>query len=300
MGRRASQASVTVSRKGKHRSVRTRFGATVTTYLFRNFRLERCQQWNCSICTGLVRAALRSDTRDNLTDTGFRRRAVPIPHYWPCCWFSRRIDMRNLPTVLAATAFVIMGALAPLSAQSQQPKSTPAPVQQPPQAQEPAQQAPGQQAPAAPEAYKPVAVQLPKPLADPSFETFRKQLVATAQKKDRAGLGRLVAQNFFWVPEDQDAADKSKSGIENLSKAIGLEGGDASGWELLATFANEPTADPSAERPGVVCAPGERNFDENAAEELLNSTQTDPSEWGYPTKDGIEVRAEPSATSAVV
>ena len=208
--------------------------------------------------------------------------------------------MRNLPTVLAATAFVIMGALAPLSAQSQQPKSTPAPVQQPPQAQEPAQQAPGQQAPAAPEAYKPVAVQLPKPLADPSFETFRKQLVATAQKKDRAGLGRLVAQNFFWVPEDQDAADKSKSGVENLSKAIGLEGGDASGWELLATFANEPTADPSAERPGVVCAPGEPNFDENAAEELLNTTQTDPSEWGYPTRDGIEVRAEPSATSAVV
>jgi hypothetical protein len=137
-------------------------------------------------------------------------------------------------------------------------------------------------------------------LADPSFETFRKQLVALAQKKDRAGLGRVVAQNFFWVPEDQDAADKSKSGIENLSKAIGLEGGDASGWELLATFANEPTADPSAERSGVVCAPGEPNFDENAAEELLNTTQTDPSEWGYPTKDGIEVRAEPSATSAVV
>jgi len=164
-----------------------------------------------------------------------------------------------------------MGALAPLSAQSQQPKSTPAPAQQQQQqAQEPAQQGPGQQAPAAPEAYKPVAVQLPKPLADPSFETFRKQLVALAQKKDRAGLGRVVAQNFFWVPEDQDAADKSKSGIENLSKAIGLEGGDASGWELLATFANEPTADPSAERSGVVCAPGEPNFDENAAEDDLS------------------------------
>jgi hypothetical protein len=200
--------------------------------------------------------------------------------------------MRKLTTALAATALVIMGALAPLSAQPQQPKSTPAPAQ-PPQAQQPDQQAP---APA--QAYKPVTVQLPKPLADPSFQAFRKQLVTIAQKKDRAGLGRVVAQNFFWIPEDQDAADNRKSGIENLAKAIGLD--DPSGWELLATFANEPTADPNAERPGVVCAPGEPNFDEKAAEELLNTTQTDPSEWGYPTKDGIEVRAEPSATSPVV
>jgi hypothetical protein len=207
--------------------------------------------------------------------------------------------MRKLTTVLAATAFVIMGALAPLSAQSQQPKSAPAPAQQPPQAQQPAEQQPDQQAPAPPQAYKPVAVQLPNPLADPSFEAFRKQLVAIAQKKDRAGLAPLVARNFFWVPEDQDAADKSKSGIDNLTKAIGLDVRDGSGWELLGTFANEPTADPNAERPGVVCAPGEPNFDENGAEELLNTTQTDPSEWGYPTKDGIEVRAEPSATSPV-
>jgi hypothetical protein len=207
--------------------------------------------------------------------------------------------MRKLTTALAATALVIMGALAPLCAQSQQPKSTPAPAQQPPQPQQPPQaQQPDQQAAAAPQSYKPVAVQLPKPLADPSFEAFRKQLVDIAQKKDRAGLGRVVAQNFFWIPEDQDAADNRKPGIENLAKAIGLD--DPSGWELLATFANEPTADPNAERPGVVCAPGEPSFDEKAAEELLNTTQTDPSEWGYPTKDSIEVRAEPSATSPVV
>jgi len=199
--------------------------------------------------------------------------------------------MRNprlTTTVLAATAFVIMGGLAPL------------PAQPSPQAQPPAQQQPDQQAPATPQAYKPVAVQLPKPLGDASFEAFRKQVVALAQKKDRAGLARLVARNFFWIPEDQDAADKRKSGIDNLAKAIGLDGRDATGWELLATFANEPTADPSADRPGVVCAPGEPNFDETAADELLNTTHTDPAEWGYPTKDGVEVRAEPSATSPVV
>jgi hypothetical protein len=191
---------------------------------------------------------------------------------------------RHTPIALAATAFVILGALAPLPALSQQP---PAQQQQDPQ-------------PAPPQAYKPVAVQLPKPLADPSFEAFRKQIVAIAQKKDRAGLARLVAQNFFWIPEDKDAADKRKPGIDNLAKAIGLDGRDATGWELLATFAAEPTADPNADRPGVVCAPGEPGFDENAADELINTTQTDPSEWGYATKDGIEVHAEPSATSPVV
>ena len=200
---------------------------------------------------------------------------------------------RHMPTALAATAFVILGALAPLPALSQQPKSTPAPAQQ----QQQQDQAP---APAPPKAYKPVAVQLPKPLADPSFEAFRKQIVAIAQKKDRAGLARLVAQNFFWIPEDKDAADKRKPGIDNLAKAIGLDGRDATGWELLGTFAAEPTADPHADRPGVVCAPGEPGFDENAADELINATQTDPSEWGYATKDGIEVRAEPSATGPVI
>ena len=86
-------------------------------------------------------------------------------------------------------------------------------------------------------------MQLPKPLTDPSFEAFRKQIIAIAQKKDRAGLAQLVAQNFFWIPEDKDAADKRKPGIDNLAQAIGLDGRDANGWELLATFAAEPTAD---------------------------------------------------------
>jgi hypothetical protein len=200
----------------------------------------------------------------------------------------------HTPTALAATAFVILGALAPLPALSQQPKSAPAPAQ----AQQPALQQ--QDQPAPPKAYKPVAVQLPKPLADPSFEAFRNQIIAIAQKKDRAGLARLVAQNFFWIPEDKDAADKRKPGIDNLAKAIGLDGRDAAGWELLATFAAEPTADPNADRPGVVCAPGEPNFDENAVNELIDATETEPSEWGYATKDGIEVRAEPNATSPVI
>jgi hypothetical protein len=187
--------------------------------------------------------------------------------------------MRHLhlaSTVVAA--FVMAGAPAPISVLAQQP-----PAQQP--------------APAPAKPYQPVSIKLPQPLADPSFEAFRKQLATIAQKKDRAALGRLVAQNFFWIASDKDGADKKKSGIDNLAKAIGLDGRDASGWELLAGYAAEPTAEPDPDHKGVVCGPADPSFDEKAAEALAKETQTDASEWGYPASDGVEVRqaAQPNA-----
>ena len=90
--------------------------------------------------------------------------------------------------------------------------------------------------------YKPVPIILPVPVADPTFEPFRKQLADIAQKKDRAALARLVATSFFWIPEDTDVADKSKSGIDNLARAIGLDGRDALGWDAIAGYAVERTA----------------------------------------------------------
>ena len=39
----------------------------------------------------------------------------------------------------------------------------------------------------------------------------------------------LVAQNFFWMGEKGDKADKKKPGIDNLAKAIQLDGKDAAG-----------------------------------------------------------------------
>ena len=73
----------------------------------------------------------------------------------------------------------------------------------------------------------------PAAVADPSFEAFRKQLGAVAEKKDRKALAGLVAQNFFWMGEKGDKADKKKPGIENLAKAIQLDGKEAPGWEML-------------------------------------------------------------------
>jgi hypothetical protein len=189
-------------------------------------------------------------------------------------------------TALAAAIFVGAGGFAPVPAAAQ--------VQLAEAAQPPAQ------APAAPKPYKVVAVKLPEPVKDASFDAFRKQLAGIAQKKDRAALGRLVARNFFWVPEDKDVADKRKPGIDNLAKALDLDGRDAPGWEQLAGYAADPTADKDPDRPGVICSPGDPTFDEMAAEQLAADTETDAGDWGYTAKTGIEVRSGPEKNAPVV
>lgn len=189
-------------------------------------------------------------------------------------------------------AIVLAGLFAASSLMAQQPAPKSAP-QAAPAAPPPQQGGPGQQPPLAPpKAYKPVAIKLPMPVADPTFVAFRKQLGDISQKKDRAALAKLVSQNFFLIAGEKDAADKKKPGIDNLSRALGLDGKDAvAGWNTLGEYAKEPTAEADEEHKGVLCAPADPAFDENAAEALAKSTQTDPGEWGYPAKDGVEVRA---------
>lgn len=152
-------------------------------------------------------------------------------------------------------------------------------------------------APAKP--YKPVEVKLPEPMKDPGFEAFRKQLGDAAQKKDRAALAKLVAPNFFWQGEDGEKADKKKSAMDNFAAAVGLAGKDAMGWELLAGYATDPTATPFPDKPNTFCAPADPTFDDKALEELAKSTQTDPSEWGYPLTAGVEVRGSAQANAPV-
>src|SRR3977135_3266326 len=154
----------------------------------------------------------------------------------------RRPRVPSIVLVAAVTA----AALAPASAQSLAQSSGQILVQ----AQPPAQQSP---APVPPGPYKPVAITLPAPLNDPSFEAFRKQLAALAQKKDRAALAPLVATNFFWVPEDADLADKKKPGIDNLAKALGLDGAGAIGWDAVTAYAAETTIMADPQRTGVFC-----------------------------------------------
>jgi hypothetical protein len=189
--------------------------------------------------------------------------------------------MRYLHTALLFAALLIAGML-------------PAPAQNQPKGQQPTGPAPARP-------YKPVAITAPKSMADASFESLRQQLGDAAKRKDRAALARLVvAQGFFWEREGRDAADKRKSGIDNLSTALGLNNKDSVGWEMLAGYSEDPTAAPSPDYKGTICAPADPIFSGKDFDDLIKATQTDETEWGYPVSGGIEVHAAPQANAAVI
>ncbi len=192
--------------------------------------------------------------------------------------------MRSIRLASIATAAVFaVGALLPATAEAQSPR-------------------PGQPPPAAAtKPYKIVPITLPQALKDASFEAFRNQLDDAAKRKDRAALAKLVvAQGFFWDRENGDGADKKKSGVDNLAAALGLNNKAGAGWDMLSGYAVEPTASPSPNHKGASCAPADPGFIDKDLAELVKATQTDLPDWGYPVSNGIEVRAAPQPSAAVI
>ena len=211
------------------------------------------------------------------------------------------------PRLIAAVSITsLLLAAAPAFAQSQLPRpgqlppagGQGAPPQRAPTAQ--SQQQPQQQPVAAAKPYKPVTITAPEMVKDPSFEAFRKQLGAIAEKKDRKALAGLVAQNFFWMGEKGDKADKKKPAIENLAKALQLDGKDAPGWEILGTASNDPTGTDFPDRKNTICSPADPNFKPEELEALVKETGTDEGDWAFPTQAGLEVHSGPQPNSPVV
>jgi hypothetical protein len=154
---------------------------------------------------------------------------------------------------------------------------------------------------APPKPYKPVAVTLPQPYSDPSFDAFRKELGDIASHKDRAALaGKVVPTGFFWMGEKGDKANKRKSGIDNLATAIGLDARGGEGWEILTAAAKETTLEQIPDKKGVMCSPAGPNFDQKAAEQAAKATGTSPQDWAFPVKGGLDVQAAGQAGSPVV
>ena len=148
--------------------------------------------------------------------------------------------------------------------------------------------------------YKAVSVTPPQAIGDATFEAFRKQMNEAAQRKDRGALAKLVVgQGFFWLRENGDRADKNKSGVDNLAAALGLNNKDGAGWDMLASFADDPTGSPLPERKGAVCAPVDPTFDGKAFNDLMQATQTDVGDWAYPVSRDVEVRALPQPNAPV-
>jgi hypothetical protein len=154
---------------------------------------------------------------------------------------------------------------------------------------------------APPKPYKPVAVIVPQPYNDLSFEAFRKELGEIASHKDRAALAsKIVANGFFWMGEKGDKASQRKSGIDNLAAAIGLDSADGVGWETLTAAADEATLAPIPDKKGVMCGPAGPVFDHKAAEQTTKATGTQPEEWGFPVKGSLDVHATGQPRSPVI
>ena len=205
----------------------------------------------------------------------------------------------RIVSAVSLAAALILAAAVPGLAQNQLPR----PGQLPPPG---GQGGPPARGPAAPppqagaKSYKAVAISAPEPVKDPSFEAFRKQIGEVAAKKDRKALASSVAQNFFWMGEKGDKADKKKPGIDNLAKAIGLDGKDAQGWEMLAGSAEDPTGTSFPDRKDTICAPADPVFNGQELEALVKSTGTEDGDWAYPTQPGVEVHSGPQPNAPVV
>ena len=210
---------------------------------------------------------------------------------------------------LAAMALSLVTVPSESPAQGQQPpqrgqplpppqRGQSGPPQQPAQQQQQQQQ---QQQGQAQKPYKVVAVTPAEPMKDPAFEAFRTQISEIAQRKDRKALANLVqAQGFFWIGERGDRADKRKPGIDNLARAIGLDGKDGYGWELLTGYAADGTAMPYADRKDTVCSPADPGFNGDDFDNLVKDTDTDDEDWAIPLRPNLQMRAEAKPDSAVV
>jgi hypothetical protein len=151
-----------------------------------------------------------------------------------------------------------------------------------------------------PKPYKLIAVEAPQPVKDPSFAAFRKELGEIAKRKDRTALAKNVAAKFFWVTDDgKDIALPGRPGIDTLVRALYLDNPETEGWDILMAFAADATADPSPQRQGVICAPGEPKLDNAAATALGDATGTTSVFWYYPNKDGLDVRDGPAPGAKV-
>jgi hypothetical protein len=148
--------------------------------------------------------------------------------------------------------------------------------------------------------YKAVTVTPAGPFNDASFIAFRSTLAGIAKSKDRAGLAKqIAAKDFFWV-QDHNIADPHKSGIDNLAKAIGLDNPNGSGWKTIADAAADPTLMELPNNTGLYCAPAAPTFDRQGFANLVENTDTQPTDWGYPSRADVEVRAAGQPNAAVV
>jgi hypothetical protein len=152
-----------------------------------------------------------------------------------------------------------------------------------------------------PRPYAPVAITRPAASDDASLATFRASLAAAAKSRLYSELSPLVLERgFFWGRDFGQRFDPRRPPVDNLAAAIALEQGNGTGWDALATFAEETAVEPLDSRPGVICAPARPDYDGIAFAKLLNASVTTDIDWAYPRADETPVRAAAAPDAAKI
>ena len=155
--------------------------------------------------------------------------------------------------------------------------------------------------PRPPKPYAPVAITRPPAFEDSGLQTFRAMLALVAKSRVYAELAPIVvSQGFFWGRDFGRHYDPRRPAVDNLAAAISLESGNGAGWNVLATFAADASAEPLESRPGVLCAPASPGYDSIEFSRLLDITDTNAADWAYPREDETPVRATPRPDAAEV
>ena len=150
-------------------------------------------------------------------------------------------------------------------------------------------------------AYQPVMVTLPTAADDAELESFRDEIAAVAKTRVYVELERLVAaQGFFWDRDFDGSFDSRRPGVDNLAAAVGLERSNGRGWATLLRLAGEKTAGPLTGRPGILCAPGEPNYDGVAFDQAVDASRSTAQEWSFVRADKTAVRSAPKDNAAVI
>ena len=152
-----------------------------------------------------------------------------------------------------------------------------------------------------PKPYSPIAITRPTASDDASFIAFRHVLAAGAKRRIYAELTPLVrTQRFFWDRDFGRKFDPRRPAVDNFATAIALEKNNGAGWDTLATFAMDDTAEPLESRPGVICAPARPDYDTIAFAKVLDVTDTTEIDWAYPRDEATPVRDAPQPRAAIL
>ena len=158
----------------------------------------------------------------------------------------------------------------------------------------------GKDAPAPTMPYKPVAIVPPKPMIDDSFEAMRKQLGEAAERKDRAAMARLVVRKDFSGTARTATPPTSANPASTICRQ---RSASTTKTAPAGTFCRAmSTIRPRRPRRarGRMCAPADPGFDGKAFDNLIKTTNTDATEWGYPLSPAIEAHASPQANAPVI